>query len=190
MRHLLLPATNDERQLKPTSARWSTRGDDAPRQPSLDLLVLNAGVMALPSLERTADGFERQIGVNHFGHALLTRLLRPALDAKAAAAAAPAAGDGPRVVTVASTAHTFGTVDVGDLHYSDGGERKYSAWGAYGQSKLANVLFAKGKSERTQNERGRALPCLLQSVLSVLARLCAVRAARRVQRAPGRCLSD
>ena len=68
----------------------------------LDLLVCNAGIMALPKFETTADGFEKQLGVNHFGHAYLTRLLRPALERRGSAA-------GPaRVVCVASTGVNFG----------------------------------------------------------------------------------
>ncbi len=95
----------------------------------LQLLVLNAGIMALPSCERVGQGWEKQLGVNHFGHWLLTEELRPAL-------ASPA-----RVVVVASEAHRMGTVDLKDLHFTGG--RSYGAWSAYGQSKLANVLFAK-----------------------------------------------
>lgn len=110
----------------------------AERESKLDFLVLNAGVMATPTLERTVDGFEKQIGVNHFGHALLTRLLRPTLEATVPS----------RVVSVASTAHSMGELDTTDLHFREGGTRKYSPWGAYGQSKLANILSAKALSAR------------------------------------------
>lgn len=95
----------------------------------------NAGVMALPNRETTKDGFEYQLGVNHVGHAALTWSLLPLLLETAAAAEA---GGGVRVVTVASSAHQFGTIDFADLNR----EASYSAWSAYGQSKLANILFA------------------------------------------------
>lgn len=100
----------------------------------IDFLVYNAGIMALPTLEHTADGFEKQIGVNHFGHFYLTQLLRERLDAQTSKA---------RIVVLSSTAHTMGNpnLDTEDMHFSKG--RKYSNWTAYGQSKLANLLFAK-----------------------------------------------
>lgn len=95
----------------------------------------NAGVMALPNRETTKDGFEYQLGVNHVRHAALTWSLLPLLLETAAAAEA---GGAVRVVTVASSAHQFGTIDFADLNR----EASYSAWSAYGQSKLANILFA------------------------------------------------
>jgi NAD(P)-dependent dehydrogenase (short-subunit alcohol dehydrogenase family) len=95
---------------------------------ALDLLVDNAGVMAVPRRTTTADGFETQFGTNHLGHFALTGLLLPPL------LAAPR----PRVVTVTSTLHTLGRIDFDDLH----GERRYRRYGAYAQSKLANLLFA------------------------------------------------
>jgi NAD(P)-dependent dehydrogenase (short-subunit alcohol dehydrogenase family) len=89
----------------------------------LDLLVNNAGVM-IPPLSRTADGFELQFGTNHLGHFALTNLLVERVTG--------------RVVTVSSTGHRFGGIDFDDLNW----ERKsYNAWRAYGQSKLANLLF-------------------------------------------------
>jgi NAD(P)-dependent dehydrogenase (short-subunit alcohol dehydrogenase family) len=94
---------------------------------SLDLLVNNAGVMA-PPRRLTADGFESQIGTNHLGHFALTgRLLDLLL-------AAPQ----PRVVTLSSGAHRIGKVNFGDLQSEHG----YNNWRAYGQSKLANLMFA------------------------------------------------
>ncbi|GAA3443378.1 oxidoreductase [Planomonospora venezuelensis] len=93
----------------------------------LDLLVNNAGVMALPR-GLTADGFERQFGVNHLGHFALTGLLLPVLLAR----------PGARVVTVTSGLHRSGRMDFDDLM----GERRYGRLRAYTQSKLANVLFA------------------------------------------------
>ncbi|MCA9970722.1 MAG: SDR family oxidoreductase [Anaerolineales bacterium] len=97
------------------------------RHARLDLLINNAGVMAIPRRE-TADGFEMQLGVNHLGHFALTGLLIEAV------LAAPAA----RVVTVSSNAHGFGRMRFDDLQ----GRRSYNKWQAYSQSKLANLLFA------------------------------------------------
>ena len=89
----------------------------------VDLLINNAGVM-VPPLTRTADGFELQFGTNHLGHFALTNLLLERITG--------------RVVTVSSMGHRFGRIDFADLNW----ERKpYSAWRAYGQSKLANLLF-------------------------------------------------
>ena len=93
----------------------------------IDLLINNAGVMA-PPRRLTADGFESQLGTNHLGHFALTGLLLPKL------LAAP----GPRVVTMSSGAHRVGRINFDDLQ----GERRYNNWVAYGQSKLANLLFA------------------------------------------------
>lgn len=92
----------------------------------LDLLINNAGVMAIPR-RTTADGFEMQFGTNHLGHFALTGLLLPALIARPRS----------RVVTVSSGAHRFGRMDFDDLM----GQRRYQRWRAYGQSKLANLLF-------------------------------------------------
>jgi NAD(P)-dependent dehydrogenase (short-subunit alcohol dehydrogenase family) len=92
----------------------------------VDLLINNAGIMAAPR-RVTEDGFESQFGTNHLGHFALTGLLLPAL------LNAPA----PRVVTVSSHLHRRGTMRFDDLQ----GERKYDRWGAYGQSKLANLMF-------------------------------------------------
>ena len=94
---------------------------------SLDLLINNAGVMAPPRRE-TADGFELQLGTNHLGHFALTGLLLEKLQG----------GGDARVVTVSSTAHKMGRINFDNLQ----GERRYFRWNAYGQSKLANVLFA------------------------------------------------
>jgi NAD(P)-dependent dehydrogenase (short-subunit alcohol dehydrogenase family) len=94
----------------------------------LHLLINNAGVMALPTRELTADGFERQFATNHLGHFALTGLLLPAL------VKAPAA----RVVTVASLAHRNGKFALDNLQ----SEKKYVPWDTYGFTKLANLLFA------------------------------------------------
>lgn len=93
----------------------------------LDLLINNAGVMA-PPRKLTADGFELQLGTNHLGHFLLTNLLLPSMEGR----------DDARVVTLSSNAHKFGRINFDNLN----GERRYFRWSAYGQSKLANLLFA------------------------------------------------
>jgi NAD(P)-dependent dehydrogenase (short-subunit alcohol dehydrogenase family) len=93
----------------------------------IDLLINNAGVMA-PPRRLTADGFELQFGTNHLGHFALTGLLLGRLLARPE----------PRVVTVSSGAHRIGRIRFDDLNW----ERRYERWQAYGQSKLANLLFA------------------------------------------------
>jgi NAD(P)-dependent dehydrogenase (short-subunit alcohol dehydrogenase family) len=93
----------------------------------LDLLINNAGVMAPPRRE-TADGFELQFGTNHLGHFALTELLLDLMEGR----------DDARVVTLSSTAHKFGRIAFDNLN----GDRRYFRWRAYGQSKLANLLFA------------------------------------------------
>src|SRR3954454_23720567 len=89
----------------------------------LDVLINNAGVMAVPE-SRTKDGFEMQIGTNHLGPFALTNLLLPHIT--------------DRVTTVSSTAHRMGKIDLDDLNWET---RGYQRWPAYGQSKLANLLF-------------------------------------------------
>jgi NAD(P)-dependent dehydrogenase (short-subunit alcohol dehydrogenase family) len=93
---------------------------------ALHVLCNNAGVMALP-YGKTADGFEMQFGTNHLGHFALTGLLLQRL------LSTPRS----RVVNVSSTAHRFGRMNFADLN----SERSYGKWRAYGQSKLANLLF-------------------------------------------------
>lgn len=92
----------------------------------LDLLINNAGVMALPKYE-TADGFEMQFGTNHLGHFALTGLLLDILNAT----------PGARVVSVSSQGHRMGRINFDDL----AGDRGYHRWLRYGQSKVANLLF-------------------------------------------------
>lgn len=100
----------------------------------LDLLINNAGVMGIPRAE-TSDGFEMQFGVNHLGHYALTARLLPLLTATS----------GSRVVAVTSTARHFGKpVDPDNPHLNG----IYTEWGAYGQSKLANLHFALGLEQR------------------------------------------
>ena len=92
----------------------------------LDVLMNNAGVMAIP-LGRSAQGFEAQFATNHLGHFALTAQLLALL----------LRGDAPRVVTTSSLAHRIGRMRWDDLNW----ERGYGKWRAYGQSKLANLLF-------------------------------------------------
>ena len=93
----------------------------------LDLLINNAGVMALPERRTTPQGFEMQFGTNHLGHFALTGLLLPALLRQM----------GSRVVTVSSIAHKGGKLNLDDLN----AERSYDPRKAYQQSKLANLVF-------------------------------------------------
>ncbi len=92
----------------------------------LNMLINNAGVMALPR-RVTADGFEMQFGTNHLGHFALTGLLIDKLTAT----------EGSRVINVSSVAHRIGRIDFEDLD----GVRRYQRWARYGQSKVANLLF-------------------------------------------------
>ncbi|HTW11131.1 MAG TPA: oxidoreductase [Solirubrobacteraceae bacterium] len=89
----------------------------------IDVLINNAGVM-IPPLTRTAEGFELQFATNHLGHFALTNLLMPQIRG--------------RVVTVSSTMHRIGAINFDDLNWQ---RRRYQPWQAYGQSKLANLLF-------------------------------------------------
>ncbi|WP_067531055.1 oxidoreductase [Nocardia crassostreae] len=91
---------------------------------TVDVLINNAGIMAVP-LGRTADGFEKQIGTNHLGHFALTGLLLPKVR--------------DRIVTLSSGLHSIGKIDLHDLNWE---RRRYQRWAAYGQSKLANLMFA------------------------------------------------
>ena len=93
----------------------------------LDLLINNAGVMGTPR-RRTADGFELQFGTNHLGHFALTTALLETMEGR----------EDARVVTLSSNAHKFGRISFDNLN----GDRHYFRWNAYGQSKLANLLFA------------------------------------------------
>jgi NAD(P)-dependent dehydrogenase (short-subunit alcohol dehydrogenase family) len=93
----------------------------------LDLLINNAGVMATPR-RRTADGFELQFGTNHLGHFALTTALLDKMEGT----------EDARVVTLSSTVHKMGRINFDNLN----GDRHYFRWNAYGQSKLANLLFA------------------------------------------------
>ncbi len=109
----------------------------------LDVLINNAGVMAVPR-SRTADGFEMQIGTNFLGHFALTGLLLPHI--------------GERVVTLSSGAHRIGRISLDDLNWES---RRYRRWSAYGQSKLADLMFA--------YELGRRLAASGSAVRSIAA---------------------
>lgn len=105
---------------------------------SLDLLLNNAGIMMLPSLGKTVDGFEQQFGTNHLGHFALTGRLLPTLLKTA----------NSRVVTVNSVMHRYGPMHVDNL----AAEKSYSPNRAYGYSKLANLLFMRELQRRYHKE--------------------------------------
>ncbi len=109
----------------------------------INVLINNAGIM-VPPLTRTVDGFELQFGTNHLGHFALTNLLLEQITG--------------RVVTVSSQGHRAGTIDFEDLGWE---RRPYRAWRAYGQSKLANLLFT--------SELQRRLSAAGSTVLAVAA---------------------
>ncbi len=112
------------------------------RHQRLDVLCNNAGVMALP-YRTTAEGFEMQFGTNHLGHFALTGLL---LDLVLRTS-------GARVVTVSSGAHRMGRMRFDDLQW----QRGYRKWAAYGQSKLANLLFAYELQRRFEGAKAQTL---------------------------------
>lgn len=112
------------------------------QQQQLHVLINNAGVMAIPK-RSTRDGFEMQFGTNHLGHFALTGLLMPLL----------LATPGARVVNVSSRAHVIGRMNFDDLHSKKG----YSMWGAYGQSKLANLLFTLEFQRQVQQNQAQVL---------------------------------
>jgi NAD(P)-dependent dehydrogenase (short-subunit alcohol dehydrogenase family) len=111
------------------ASEWQEQGEP------IDLLINNAGVM-IPPLGRTADRYELQFGTNHLGHFALTNLLLPHVTG--------------RVVAVSSNAHRAGRMDFDDLNWE---RKKYRAWRAYGQSKLANLLFT-AELQRRLTEAG------------------------------------
>ncbi|XP_016524867.1 retinol dehydrogenase 12 isoform X2 [Poecilia formosa] len=101
----------------------------------VNILINNAGIMMCP-YSKTVDGFEMQFGVNHLGHVLLTYLLLDLIKCSAPA----------RIIVVASVAHTWTGLRLDDIN----SETSYDAIKAYGQSKLANVLFARSLAKRLQ----------------------------------------
>lgn len=98
----------------------------------IDILIDNAGVMALPKRQVTADGFEMQFGTNYLGHFAMVGRLLPLL------VASPRRTEGARIVQLASIAHRGGKIDFDDLNHAQG----YRAWPVYQQSKLAMLMFA------------------------------------------------
>ena len=100
----------------------------AARHGTIDIAILNAGVMACP-LARTAQGVEWQIGVNHLGHFALLKKILPALRA----------AQGARLVTLSSIGHRMGGIEFDDMNYDS---RDYHKWAAYGQAKSAQALMA------------------------------------------------
>ena len=110
-------------------------------QGKIDVLVNNAGIMAVP-FAQTKDGFESQIGTNHLGHFALTNLLLPQIT--------------DRVVTVSSMFHRLGRISLEDLNWQ---ARRYAAWPAYSQSKLANLLFT-SELQRRLERAGSAVRAL------------------------------
>lgn len=110
--------------------------------PQIHVLMNNAGVMALP-YRQTADGFEMQFGTNHLGHFALTGLLLERL----------LATPGARIVTVSSGFHRLGRIRLDDPHWQQG----YRKWPAYGQSKLANLLFTYELHRRLEAARAPAI---------------------------------
>ncbi|KAJ8272749.1 hypothetical protein GJAV_G00092990 [Gymnothorax javanicus] len=101
----------------------------------LNILINNAGIMMCP-YSKTADGFEMQFGVNHLGHFLLTHLLLDLIKKSAPA----------RIITLSSIAHNWGTIKLDDINSETG----YNDRKAYGQSKLANILFTRSLAKRLQ----------------------------------------
>ncbi len=115
------------------SRRWpSVRAFAADWSGDLDILINNAGIMAVPQA-KTVDGFEAQIGTNHLGHFALTNLLLGHIT--------------DRVVSVSSGAHRIGKMRLDDLNWE---RRRYDRWRIYGQTKLANLLFTSELQRRLE----------------------------------------
>jgi protochlorophyllide reductase len=110
--------------------------------PKIDLLIDNAGVMAIPRTE-TADGFEMQFGTNYLGHFAFTGLLLPAMVSTA----------GSRVVAVTSQVRRIGRIDFADLH----GRARYGRWKAYSQSKFADLIFAVELDRRLRSAKAETI---------------------------------
>ncbi|MFP5229127.1 MAG: oxidoreductase [Acidobacteriota bacterium] len=118
----------------------------------LDLLINNAGVMALPARRVTKDGFELQLGTNHFGHFALTGLLLPSLLKEQSTQQAPGAARA-RVVTVSSIAHRGAKLEFANLQWESG----YKPWPAYRRTKLANLLFGFELQRRLERAKAPAI---------------------------------
>ena len=109
----------------------------------LDLLINNAGVM-VPPYQKTADGFELQMGTNHLGHFALTGLLMDLIKQT----------PNSRIVNVSSMAHKGGNIDFDDLQWE---KRKFKKWSAYGDSKIANLYFTYALQKRLNNENSHVI---------------------------------
>ena len=128
--------------------RWGKR--------PLSLLINNAGVMACPP-STTADGFEAQLGTNHLGHFLLTKLLTPALEK----------GAPSRVISLSSSGHMMSPIVFDDPHFRT---RDYHPFKAYGQSKTANALFAVEYDRRHKDRGIRAFSVMPGMIVTNLGR--------------------
>ena len=124
------------------------------REETIDILILNAGVMACPH-SKTADGYELQFGTNHLGHFLLTCLIASKIS------------DGGRIVSLSSSGHQFSPVVFEDLQFE---KREYHRWAAYGQSKTANALFAVGLNDRLASRNIEAFSLHPGAILTELGR--------------------
>lgn len=111
---------------------------------TLNILINNAGIMAVPNLVKTLDGFETQFGTNHLAHFLLFELLKPTL----LASSTPEMNS--RVICLSSSGHRAGPVLIGNYNFENGG---YSPWAAYGSSKTANIYMA-NEIERRYGAQG------------------------------------
>ena len=133
------PTSGSSRSTSPASprSRPSPRACSAAGRP-IDILINNAGVMAVPKRQSTADGFEMQFGTNYLSHFALTGRLLPLLIAAKA-----------RVVQLSSMAHRGGAIRLDDLNY----ERGYKPWPVYQQSKLAMLMFAIELDRRSRRQR-------------------------------------
>ena len=139
----ILEASNiGEMDLGDVNSVYRFAEDFSAQHDNLDILIANAGVMACAE-GRTAQGWETQIGVNHFGHfALISKLINQLT-----------AGDGARVVALSSIGHRLGGIDFDDMHYQT---RPYEKWQAYGQSKTAKSLLAVELDARYKDQGVRA----------------------------------
>ena len=111
---------------------------------TLNIVINNAGIMATPSLVKTADGFESQLGTNHLAHFLLFQLLKPTL----LSSSTPSMNS--RVINLSSSGHRAGPVQIGNYNFEKG---DYSPWAAYGSSKTANIYMA-NEIERRYGSKG------------------------------------
>ncbi|KAI4235275.1 MAG: hypothetical protein LQ349_003273 [Xanthoria aureola] len=111
---------------------------------TLNLLINNAGIMATPTIVKTADGFESQFGTNHLAHFLLFELLKPTL----LTSSTPKFNS--RVINLSSSGHRAGPVQIGNYNFENG---RYSPWPAYGSSKTANIYMA-NEIERRYGSKG------------------------------------